>query len=56
MMGEYIDYIQEIKDRKDKGLNPKPIDGSKLLNEIILQIKDINHIYRKQSLDFYAHR
>ena len=54
-MGEYIDYIQEIKDRKDKGLNPKPIDGSKLLNEIISQIKDINHIYRKQSLDFFIY-
>ena len=54
-MGEYIDYIQEIKDRNDKGLNPKPIDGSKLLNEIISQIKDINHIYRKQSLDFFIY-
>ena len=54
-MGEYIDYIQEIKDRKEKGLNPKPIDGSKLLNEIISQIKDINHIYRKQSLDFFIY-
>ena len=54
-MGEYIDYIQEIKDRNDKGLNPKPIDGSKLLNEIISQIKDIKHIYRKQSLDFFIY-
>ena len=54
-MGEYIDYIQEIKDRKEKGLNPKPIDGSKLLNEIISQIKDVNHIYRKQSLDFFIY-
>ena len=48
----YQDYIKEIADRKDQGLNPKPLDGSELLTEIIAQIKDLNNEYRKDSLDF----
>ncbi len=54
-MSIYQDYIQEIKDRKEIGLNPKPIDGADLLSEVILQIKDINNPHRKASLDFFIY-
>ena len=48
----YKNYINEIKERKALSLKPMPIDGAELLKEIILQIKDRNHIYRKESIDF----
>ena len=48
----YKNYIKEIKERKALSLKPMPIDGAELLREIILQIKDRNHIYRKESIDF----
>ena len=51
-MSLYLEYIQEIEDRKAQGLNPKPIDSSELLAEIITQIKDPNNKYRSESLDF----
>ncbi|MEM7698480.1 MAG: bifunctional aconitate hydratase 2/2-methylisocitrate dehydratase, partial [Verrucomicrobiota bacterium] len=51
-MSLYSDYIQEIEDRKDEGLNPKPIDDGKLLSEIIDQIKDTGHKHREDSLKF----
>ena len=54
-MSIYKEYIREIQDRKTQGLNPKPIDDGKLLNEIIAQIKDINHIDRKASIDFFIY-
>ena len=36
----YTNYLAEIKERKNLGLNPKPIDEAELLSEIILQIKE----------------
>ena len=51
-MSLYLDYLQEIEDRKGQGLHPKPIDGGDLLAEIISQIKDLNNEYRKDSLHF----
>ncbi|MBW4362341.1 bifunctional aconitate hydratase 2/2-methylisocitrate dehydratase [Flavobacterium taihuense] len=51
----YKDYIQEIEERKNQGLNPKPIDGSELLSEIIEQIKDLNNEYREDSLKFFIY-
>lgn len=54
-MSIYENYIQEINDRKAIGLHPKPIDDSGLLNEIILQIKDVDNKHRKDSLDFFIY-
>lgn len=54
-MSNYKNYILEIKNRRKEGLNPKPIDDDALLNEIINQIKDIHHQYRKDSLDFFIY-
>ena len=51
-MSHYSEYIEEIEERKTKALNPKPIDGSELLAEIISQIKDPNNEHREQSLNF----
>lgn len=54
-MNVYQDYIKEINERKIQGLHPKPIDDSKLLSDIILQIKDLNNQNRKESLDFFIY-
>ena len=48
----YTNYLAEIKERKNLGLNPKPIDEAELISDIISQIKDINNLYRKDSLQF----
>lgn len=54
-MNIYQDYIQEIADRKEQGLHPKPIDGAELLSDIIEQIKDVNNEYREDSLKFFIY-
>jgi aconitate hydratase 2/2-methylisocitrate dehydratase len=54
-MNTYSDYLKEIEERKGQGLHPKPIDGSELLKEIILQIKDVNNEYRVASLEFFIY-
>ncbi|MDC1063288.1 bifunctional aconitate hydratase 2/2-methylisocitrate dehydratase [Flavobacteriales bacterium] len=51
----YTNYLAEIKERKNLGLNPKPIDEAELLSEIISQIKDINNLHRKDSLQFFIY-
>jgi aconitate hydratase 2/2-methylisocitrate dehydratase len=48
----YNEYIQEIEERREQGLHPKPIDASDLLSEIIAQIKDKNNEDREDSLLF----
>ena len=40
-MSIYANYLQEIEERKNQGLHPKPIDDATLLQEIIEQIKDV---------------
>ena len=40
-MNLYKEYLEEIKDRKSIGLNPKPIENEKLLREIVKKIKDL---------------
>lgn len=51
-MSLYQEYIQEIAERKEQGLHPKPIDSGELLAEIISQIKEPGHPARKDSLNF----
>ncbi len=55
MMSTYIDYIQEIEERKQQGLHPKPIDSAELLSEIITQIKDTDNPHREDSLHFFIY-
>ncbi|AOC93798.1 Aconitate hydratase 2 [Flavobacterium anhuiense] len=54
-MSIYQDYLQEIEERKNQGLHPKPIDGAELLSEIIAQIKDVDNAYREDSLKFFIY-
>lgn len=54
-MNMYQDYIQEIEERKNQGLHPKPIDSAELLSEIIAQIKDTANEYRADSLKFFIY-
>jgi len=54
-MNAYQDYIQEIEERKQEGLHPKPIDDNTLLSEIIDQIKDVNNADRADSLNFFIY-
>ena len=51
-MSLYLEYIEEIEDRKAQGLHPKPIDSGKLTAEIITQIKDLDNKHRSKSLNF----
>jgi aconitate hydratase 2/2-methylisocitrate dehydratase len=51
----YKDYLKEIEERKEQGLNPKPIDGADLLSVIIAQVKDVNNEYREDSLKFFIY-
>ena len=51
----YKEYIQEIKDRKSIGLNPKPIDNGKLLSEIVKKIKDLNHPDRDKCIQYFIY-
>ena len=54
-MSRYNKYLQEIEERKTKGLQPKPIDAADLLDEIIYQIKDKDHEYRSNSINFFIY-
>jgi len=55
-MSLYLEYIEEIKNRKEElGLAPLPIDSAELLSEIITQIKDVKNQYRKDSLHFFIY-
>ena len=54
-MSLYTNYLDEIETRKIQGLNPKPIDDSALLNEIVTQIKDSDNEHREQSLQFFIY-
>ena len=52
-MSAYLEYLNEIEERKGQDLDPKPIDSAELLSEVIEQIKDPSHEHRKDSLDFF---
>lgn len=54
-MSLYSEYLEEIEQRKEEGLHPKPIDDSALLTEIIEQIKDPAHEHRAASLNFFIY-
>ncbi|MCV2402687.1 bifunctional aconitate hydratase 2/2-methylisocitrate dehydratase [Marinomonas sp. C2222] len=54
-MSLYLEYLQEIEDRKGEGLHPKPIDSADLLSEVIAQIKDTGNEHRAESLNFFIY-
>ncbi|WP_066629434.1 bifunctional aconitate hydratase 2/2-methylisocitrate dehydratase [Labilibacter marinus] len=54
-MSKYSEYLKEIEERKQEGLNPKPIDAADLIGEIIEQIKDVDNEHREESLNFFIY-
>lgn len=54
-MNAYSDYLAEIKDRKNQGLAPKPIDDGRLVGEIITLIEDKNNQQRADALKFFIY-
>ncbi|QWX84481.1 bifunctional aconitate hydratase 2/2-methylisocitrate dehydratase [Cellulophaga sp. HaHaR_3_176] len=54
-MSIYKDYLEQIEERKEKGLHPQPIDSAELLSKIIEQIKDLDNEYREDSLNFFIY-
>jgi aconitate hydratase 2/2-methylisocitrate dehydratase len=54
-MSLYLEYLNEIEERKGQDLDPKPIDSAGLLSEVIEQIKDPSHEQRKDSLNFFIY-
>ena len=51
-MSRFSKYLDEIKERENIGLSPKPIDSGELLKEIISNILDNKSKYHSQSLNF----
>ena len=51
-MSLYTDYLAEIEERKKQDLQPKPIDDSALVEELITQIKDPGNEHYHASLNF----
>lgn len=54
-MSLYTDYLNEIENRKQQGLSPKPIDDGALVSELISQIKDLENEHRELSLKFFIY-
>ncbi|MEP3233492.1 MAG: bifunctional aconitate hydratase 2/2-methylisocitrate dehydratase [Hyphomicrobiales bacterium] len=54
-MSLYSAYLDEIETREIQGLNPKPIEDSALVDELIAQIKDTKHEHREDSLNFFIY-
>ena len=53
-MSAYENYLAEIEQRKEAGLNPQPIDGAELTAEIIAHLKDAGSPYRQDCLKFFT--
>jgi aconitate hydratase 2/2-methylisocitrate dehydratase len=54
-MSLYYAYLEQIENRKEQGLKPKPIDDGGLVKELVAQIKDAGHAHRAASLDFFIY-
>jgi aconitate hydratase 2/2-methylisocitrate dehydratase len=54
-MSLYTEYLEQIETRKEQGLHPKPIEYAELVEELIVQIKDLQHEHRAGSLDFFIY-
>ena len=54
-MSLYAAYLDEIETRKIQGLNPKPIEDSGLIEEIVSNILDTASEHRKESVDFFVY-
>ena len=51
-MSLYDAYLDEIENRKQQGLAPKPIDDGGLVKELVAQIREPGNAHRADSLEF----
>ncbi|MGB1418206.1 MAG: bifunctional aconitate hydratase 2/2-methylisocitrate dehydratase, partial [Candidatus Puniceispirillaceae bacterium] len=51
-MSLYDAYLEQIENRKEHGLKPKPIDDGGLVKELVAQIREPGNAHRAASLDF----
>ncbi|MFN3240945.1 MAG: bifunctional aconitate hydratase 2/2-methylisocitrate dehydratase [Planctomycetota bacterium] len=54
-MNAYDSYLKEIEERKEAGLNPKPIDGAELISEVIEILQDRASPHRADALKFFTY-
>ena len=54
-MSLYTAYLEEIEQRKGQGLHPKPVEDADLVQELIAQIRDVDHEQRDKSLNFFIY-
>lgn len=54
-MSKFNEYQKQIIDREALGLHPLPIEGAELMFEVIEQVKDPNHEFRAESLNFFIY-
>lgn len=54
-MSLYTEYREEIATRKEQGLHPKPIDDGSLTAEIIEIVRDTEHEFRDEALNFFIY-
>ena len=54
-MNAYDSYLQEIAERAETGLHPKPIDGAELVSEIIAIINEPSNPRREQAFEFLTY-
>ncbi|MEH6477054.1 MAG: bifunctional aconitate hydratase 2/2-methylisocitrate dehydratase [Sneathiella sp.] len=51
-MSYYTDYLNEIDNRKNEGLHPKPVEDGALVVDIISHIRDADSEHREACLNF----
>lgn len=54
-MSYYTDYLNEIDNRKNEGLHPKPIEDGVLVQDIIAHIRDADSEHRDACLNFFIY-
>ncbi len=54
-MKSFEKYLKQIKERKDLGLSPKPIDDANIINDIIYYIKGPDCHNRQLSINFFIY-
>ncbi|MEM9042814.1 MAG: bifunctional aconitate hydratase 2/2-methylisocitrate dehydratase, partial [Actinomycetota bacterium] len=53
-MSRYAEYLEEIEQRREQQLHPKPVDDADLLAEIIEHIQDTSSVHRDDCLGFFV--
>ena len=54
-MSLYTDYLEQIEQRKQQDLHPKPIEDAALVDALVAQIIDTDNEHRADSLHFFIY-